>query len=1061
MNPKTANIKRSALKCMRIFTAAVLLSAAGLQFFFPPQTARADIVAGYTEYYIPGGAEQLLAMLRNNSDNVAQDSMHNVITLPITTPDQTIYYDHWENGYLSGAAGDEVYSGFPVGTILTFESPTIPSNPRVSTDLCTGSTNPSGATTACYDGMDHIFVVGGATSMAQAFWPTSSGTIYAHAWEVYPVKALQASYIMPVGEELYTANPTQYADFDNVYVLVQAVVDGTSVSITNSGAGGNLPATSLNRGQVTQLYHVNTGATITANNPIQVQFIVGRQDAIYDSRAHTLVPSAQWDKQYYSPVSSYNSTTPANVNLYMYNPTGSPLAVTYQDTTSPAGVICTIPATSTLSTSACTGRFVPAGSGVRLSAESNFFAIGEYDSGSNLYNWGFSLIPAKNLSLEYYILWAPGADVTAPNPDPPTANGSVVFVTPTQAGQVFYADYSPTDGTADTTFSLNLLQVGKIIDPDNIHTGMHVWSDYPFAITWGEDVQLADYRNPYIDAGYTILPPNPDWVDIALELNKTANPTAIPNQAGETVEFTLQPRTGDYPLNDIFLTDLLPPYFQYLPGTTTITWPGGSSTADPESTGVPATGQFLRWPAGTGGITNLAPHQSITLKFKAVTVTGFNAAVSINNATATGTWAGKSISASAQATVVAGAPGYIKVIKDSVPDDPQDFEFNLLDLAIPNDPTNFILDDDADPAYLNNAQYGLRPGTYSVSETATTGWELTSVVCTSSLGDSPAPTSIVLTAGETVTCTFTNTQVADFGDLPDGYGTLLASNGPRHSLFPDTSGDGIPDSLSNGPAAIWLGASVSAEVNGQPSVNASLDTFDDGVTLLNSTSWTEGVGGGTLRATLNSSAAGERAGYLAVWFDWNHDGDFSDSGELGISQAVSWTTAAAGTAVDRDIIFDIPDTGSSLSKDLYYRVRLFTAAPAGLATAFSGPAINGEVEDYRAPFETLPVTLTSFKATRKVDTLSFDWSTGTEIGTLGFNLYVEDGNGRQLLNDQLIPSSGVDSHLPQYYHFDASAGLISGQARFYLEEVDMLGRMKLHGPFELIKVNGKRIVPPG
>jgi hypothetical protein len=107
------------------------------------------------------------------------------------------------------------------------------------------------------------------------------------------------------------------------------------------------------------------------------------------------------------------------------------------------------------------------------------------------------------------------------------------------------------------------------------------------------------------------------------------------------------------------------------------------------------------------------------------------------------------------------------------------------------------------------------------------------------------------------------------------------------------------------------------------------------------------------------------------------------------------------------------------------------------------------------------VTLTSFKATRKVDTLSFDWSTGTEIGTLGFNLYVEDGNGRQLLNDQLIPSSGVDSHLPQYYHFDASAGLISGQARFYLEEVDMFGRMKLHGPFELIKVNGKRIVPPG
>jgi hypothetical protein len=43
-----------------------------------------------------------------------------------------------------------------------------------------------------------------------------------------------------------------------------------------------------------------------------------------------------------------------------------------------------------------------------------------------------------------------------------------------------------------------------------------------------------------------------------------------------------------------------------------------------------------------------------------------------------------------------------------------------------------------------------------VSETVPTGWDLTSTVCTSSLGGTENEASIGLTAGETVTCVFTN-----------------------------------------------------------------------------------------------------------------------------------------------------------------------------------------------------------------------------------------------------------------------------------------------------------------
>jgi len=69
-----------------------------------PHTARADVVAGFSEYYVPGGVQQVLAILKNNN-TLPDNNMHNVITLPITTPNLTIYYDHWENGYLTEQPG--------------------------------------------------------------------------------------------------------------------------------------------------------------------------------------------------------------------------------------------------------------------------------------------------------------------------------------------------------------------------------------------------------------------------------------------------------------------------------------------------------------------------------------------------------------------------------------------------------------------------------------------------------------------------------------------------------------------------------------------------------------------------------------------------------------------------------------------------------------------------------------------------------------------------------------------------------------------------------------------
>jgi plastocyanin len=115
--------------------------------------------------------------------------------------------------------------------------------------------------------------------------------------------------------------------------------------------------------------------------------------------------------------------------------------------------------------------------------------------------------------------------------------------------------------------------------------------------------------------------------------------------------------------------------------------------------------------------------------------------------------------------------GSITIVKDAVPNDPQDFEF---DPSANLDPgANFLLDDDGDGTLSHQRVFtDLLPGTYSVTEeNMPAGWSLTSITCT----DGSDPADITLSAGETVSCTFTNTQdagptITESFDKADGPG---------------------------------------------------------------------------------------------------------------------------------------------------------------------------------------------------------------------------------------------------------------------------------------------------
>jgi hypothetical protein len=113
-------------------------------------------------------------------------------------------------------------------------------------------------------------------------------------------------------------------------------------------------------------------------------------------------------------------------------------------------------------------------------------------------------------------------------------------------------------------------------------------------------------------------------------------------------------------------------------------------------------------------------------------------------------------------------PASITIIKDVVPNGPQDFNFTATGGLTP---ANFILDDDADPTHINTQAFNNilitsnSGNAYSVTETPVSGWDLGSpIVCsvTSPNGGSQSGTTngvnINLKEGENVTCTFVNTE---------------------------------------------------------------------------------------------------------------------------------------------------------------------------------------------------------------------------------------------------------------------------------------------------------------
>ncbi len=270
----------------------------------------------------------------------------------------------------------------------------------------------------------------------------------------------------------------------------------------------------------------------------------------------------------------------------------------------------------------------------------------------------------------------------------------------------------------------------------------------------------------------------------------------------------------------------------------------------------------------------------------------------------------------------------------------------------------------------------------------------------------------------------------DYGDAPDSYCTVLASDGARHAQsgpFLGTNRDVEADAAAVAPGADATGD----DTTGSPD-------DEDGVSFSNSGIFDTTSSSNQITFTIGSGPAD-----VEVYVDWNRDGDFEDAGEkYDFDNHAGGTESLAVGTLSTDGV-------------TYVRVRVYNVGEA--LDSPKGEASSGEVEDYRITLSTPTlVDLLAFDAAATEDgQVALNWTTGAEIDTAGFNLI-----RRQLgedsaasyepvkLNSQLIPSQGTSVEGASYEYMDTPG---YGTFFYQLEDIEISGKAGLH-PFREVTV---------
>lgn len=578
--------------------AAGLLAA--LAVLAPPEV-RADSVSGYQEYYVPLREDEVWLAFDDleagTNEPVASNGMHAVISVVSASQGATVYYDHWEDGYdfnpTNPAATADVITNMTPNQLVVFESSNIPVAPR--------------GTALYYDGGDRIYVAGGQVTVNRATWTDTpvASTLYAYAFEIYPTRAYMTNYIVIAGEGL------GINDFSRSYVFAMSSEDDNTITIEEPGGTTNSAAVA--KGATLNLLRANAYTVVRSTKPMQVNLMSGVYDANYHTRGFTMTPSPLWGNEYWAPVGTISSTKTAYADAYFYNP-GTNNMTLYWDDRAGSGSF-TVTNGTTRSFRNGTGRYIATNSSLHVRADRTFWGVVSEDANSNAWEWTYSLQPVVNLNDDYTVGWAPSSLDK-------TASGNPVWAAAVADNTTVFADYSPVDGTADVIRVLNRYDVLRIDDPDHDNSAMHVWATQPIALAWGEDPDTNTGGANYLDLGYTLLPYQESFADLVLSTAKSADPVVLPVGSNQVTKFTVTIQSYDYPVDSVYLEDVMPPGFKYESNTTYIVQASGTTNAPSPSTEPAVTNRTLYW--GPSQLGSLGSNQSIQVWFDARTTNYFS-----------------------------------------------------------------------------------------------------------------------------------------------------------------------------------------------------------------------------------------------------------------------------------------------------------------------------------------------------------------------------------------------------------------------------------------------------
>ncbi len=143
--------------------------------------------------------------------------------------------------------------------------------------------------------------------------------------------------------------------------------------------------------------------------------------------------------------------------------------------------------------------------------------------------------------------------------------------------------------------------------------------DHLFVVTVDEDDEICECNeeNNVVEALARCPCPGLVTAKATTEILRagTSVPTNSPVQAGDLITYTLTVRNvGSGWAFNVDLWDLLPVEFAYIPGSTSASWPSGSSVADPTG----GAGPYLEWDLSA----TLLPGEVLTLTFRAFVMSG-------------------------------------------------------------------------------------------------------------------------------------------------------------------------------------------------------------------------------------------------------------------------------------------------------------------------------------------------------------------------------------------------------------------------------------------------------